>query len=645
MFESSKEHKEIVIAATDKTRPAFDSIMRSYRDVEKAHESFAASLAKIPSLQSTIVSAMSSVGALSLVNFIRSSIDAADSINDLSQKIGVSVKDLAVWKLAAEQNGTSLETIASATKKLSTYMGEHGDRLRAVGVTAKDTNGVLIQLSDIFANMPDGMEKSRLSLEVFGRAGLDMIPLMNQGSKGLAEVADKTRVYAERLSVLAPQADRFNDQMSELKVNLEAAWIKGMSPHMQGLIDFAKSMSDASASTDGMRKSLEELAKVTQSGPLSIFNAGAVGIDIWQKAEKYFKPRSIGWTGPKDAAGLPDTYSYIGGAQLPGNNSAAEKEALRKSRILAPAKAEKSDLQKFLDKKQQSEIDDYYRFSSEEEMRSAIFKNADLSRRDEESVQRLAQKYKDIADPLQKYRVQLGEINSLRERGLLTADQAIAAEFSVDEAMQRQFDTMNNITDAVEKQNDIGRELGMTFSSAFEDAIIGGKKFDEVLQSIAVDIQRIMIRKTITEPLAQGMTDMLKGFDLGSLFMNADGGVYDSPSLSQYSGGVYDSPQYFKFAKGAGMFAEAGPEAIMPLRRDSAGMLGVSAVGAGTTVNVYNQAPGVQATARESRDNNGRAIIDVVVEAVEGRLVDSMARNGRFGQALQSVYSMNRNVM
>ncbi|TCB98150.1 phage tail tape measure protein [Kosakonia quasisacchari] len=62
---------------------------------------------------------------------------------------------------------------------------------------------------------------------------------------------------------------------------------------------------------------------------------------------------------------------------------------------------------------------------------------------------------------------------------------------------------------------------------------------------------------------------------------NAQGGVYDSPSLSAYSNGVYNSPQFFAFAQGAGVFAEAGPEAIMPLTRASDGSLGVRAVGSG----------------------------------------------------------------
>lgn len=66
----------------------------------------------------------------------------------------------------------------------------------------------------------------------------------------------------------------------------------------------------------------------------------------------------------------------------------------------------------------------------------------------------------------------------------------------------------------------------------------------------------------------------------GSSFsFNAKGGVYDSPSLSAYSNGIYDSPTLFAFAKGAGVFGEAGPEAIMPLAKTTDGTLGVRALG------------------------------------------------------------------
>lgn len=62
---------------------------------------------------------------------------------------------------------------------------------------------------------------------------------------------------------------------------------------------------------------------------------------------------------------------------------------------------------------------------------------------------------------------------------------------------------------------------------------------------------------------------------------NAKGGVYASPSLSAFSGQIVSNPTLFAFARGAGLMGEAGPEAIMPLKRGADGSLGVRAIGAG----------------------------------------------------------------
>ncbi|MGP8336537.1 hypothetical protein [Serratia sp. CY43514] len=62
---------------------------------------------------------------------------------------------------------------------------------------------------------------------------------------------------------------------------------------------------------------------------------------------------------------------------------------------------------------------------------------------------------------------------------------------------------------------------------------------------------------------------------------NAKGGVYASPSLSAFSGQIVSNPTLFAFARGAGLMGEAGPEAIMPLKRSADGSLGVRAIGGG----------------------------------------------------------------
>ncbi|MDF7760803.1 phage tail tape measure protein [Kosakonia cowanii] len=107
-----------------------------------------------------------------------------------------------------------------------------------------------------------------------------------------------------------------------------------------------------------------------------------------------------------------------------------------------------------------------------------------------------------------------------------------------------------------------------------------------------------------------------QSFAVPSFRPNALGGVYDSPSLSAYSGGVYSTPQFFAFAQGAGVFGEAGPEAIMPLTRASDGSLGVRAVGSGVNnvsatgaapqVNVYITDSGNRSSAAPGYEQLGR---------------------------------------
>lgn len=104
---------------------------------------------------------------------------------------------------------------------------------------------------------------------------------------------------------------------------------------------------------------------------------------------------------------------------------------------------------------------------------------------------------------------------------------------------------------------------------------------------------------------------------------NALGGVYDSPSLSAYSNGVYSTPQYFAFAKGAGVFGEAGPEAIMPLTRGADGSLGVRAVGRESPA-VQNAANQIQAQPRIAVSVDARSTFtgkpdDITMQAVERR--------------------------
>ncbi|HFW5147103.1 TPA: phage tail tape measure protein [Salmonella enterica subsp. enterica serovar Potsdam] len=122
------------------------------------------------------------------------------------------------------------------------------------------------------------------------------------------------------------------------------------------------------------------------------------------------------------------------------------------------------------------------------------------------------------------------------------------------------------------------------FSSAFSSmgnglatfVTTGKLNFKSFTASLLSDLAKIMAQMAMMQAV-KGVGNAL-GFGVTA---NADGGVYQSASLGRYSGSVVDRPTYFAFAKGAGVMGEAGPEAILPLRRGADGKLGVVAAGAG----------------------------------------------------------------
>jgi len=181
------------------------------------------------------------VGALTTQ--VKSIVDAADSMNDLSQRIGITISDLGKYQLATAQSGTTMEAMAKGIKALAGNLAEHGDELRAAGITATTADGAFQQLADKFAAMPDGIEKTALATKIFGKAGVELIPTLNLGSAGLQESAEKSARYAATLELLAPQADKFNDQMAELGLHTKVAGMAIVNDAMPAMISIAQAMS------------------------------------------------------------------------------------------------------------------------------------------------------------------------------------------------------------------------------------------------------------------------------------------------------------------------------------------------------------------------------------------------------------------
>jgi phage-related minor tail protein len=97
----------------------------------------------------------------------------------------------------------------------------------------------------------------------------------------------------------------------------------------------------------------------------------------------------------------------------------------------------------------------------------------------------------------------------------------------------------------------------------------------------------------------------------------AKGGVFNYGIEKFAKGGMFTNsivtqPTLFKFARGTGLMGEAGPEAIMPLRRDGSGNLGVIGQQGKTEV-VINNYSSEKAEAKETMDSRGNRKIEVLI--------------------------------
>lgn len=173
-------------------------------------------------------------------------------------------------------------------------------------------------------------------------------------------------------------------------------------------------------------------------------------------------------------------------------------------------------------------------------------------------------------------------------------------------------------------------------------ALKGEGDIGNLVDTIIEDFARLALQRKVLDPILKGFEGFLDGFDFGSFFANANGGVYKGAGINQYSNTVVNKPTLFPFAKGTGLMGEAGPEAILPLTRVN-GKLGVQSVGGSggdVTVNIIG-APG-KPEVKQSRDENGGMTIDVMFEQVESFMAKRVSRgDGNLASVMEGRYGLS----
>ena len=243
----------------------------------------------------------------------------------------------------------------------------------------------------------------------------------------------------------------------------------------------------------------------------------------------------------------------------------------------------------------------------------------------EEQVQQELNQIK-VNELMLKYNILVKEGVISQEELREKVEEAVAALNKTESPLQSFRDGLKNVFEEAMNLNEAlaarGVQAVQQFGDAFADFVATGKaSFAELPQSILQDLSRIFARAALFNALSliPGVGNFL------SLPGFADGGVIAKNKIVPFAyGGIVNKPTLFPMANGAGLMGEAGPEAIMPLRRGRDGKLGVEASGGVGNVVVNVDASGSRVHGDQP---NAKALGSAIGSAVQAKL-DHQKRPG-----------------
>lgn len=169
--------------------------------------------------------------SIAAAHFVKSSIDAMDATSKLAQQVGITTESLSALAYAGELSGVAQDQLGSALIKLSKNMsdaatgtGEARRGFLALGIqlqnldgTLKGSDKILVEVAEKFSKLEDGTDKTAIAVNLFGKSGAQLIPLLNAGAGGLESMGKE----AEQLGLIidsktAKSAEAFNDNLTRM---------------------------------------------------------------------------------------------------------------------------------------------------------------------------------------------------------------------------------------------------------------------------------------------------------------------------------------------------------------------------------------------------------------------------------------------
>lgn len=299
-------------------------LRQGMNDASKAVGSFSSDAAKKLGAFTTnitkVAAAAAAAGAAATAALVKGAIDSADSLSKLSKSVGVSTEKLSALQYAAELSGVKNDELSASLIKLNknsrdAFLGVGGakDAFDMLGISVSTASGqlktndqILAQVFDKFAAMPDGIEKTALAVDIFGRSGATLIPLLNEGTQGLSAMSEE----ASRLGLIvsadtAKASEQFNDNLDKMQQSLRGLGLRIAEEALPALNDFTQTI-NSSETQQGLADIAVAIIKIGEAAVKTISQIAGFAKFIGEEIAA-----SINGINPDDIVRLEDKLSAL----------------------------------------------------------------------------------------------------------------------------------------------------------------------------------------------------------------------------------------------------------------------------------------------------------------------------------------------
>jgi hypothetical protein len=699
MASSEQRIVELILKAIgdDEVKKMASELLALRRSAEDSQKSLHDVSAQITELGEKAKKAAEVVGLYEIfekaTEAAKQAIEQMETLAKSIQKVGIAAADLQKLQFAAQQSGVGIEALEKGMVKLSVNMANLSGKatpatreLANLGITAKtSTLEAMEKLADQFAKMPDGAQKTALAVAEFGKAGAELIPLLNRGGEGIKELSDE----AEKLGIVLKGETiaggrALAEELNKLELQVTAVTEKILGGMAPALITLAKYLSESTDKGtdfakmgrdigDAVEQATEQLAR----GVAYVKAYGAAVQDVLEAKNAAWQSLSYTFSDAHAARSLEDSAkSYLKSAQSMYLGAASQADAAAKHVAdtykqtteeiqAAGAKLDKGgqgtgdgDLGSLAgpghQKKVKTPVDTTYRDAMKELTEQLkLYENAaedalKVTLTQREAWDKSATALNNAADPLRQYLADSAKLIELQKNSNLSQ---AAADLEMKNITQRYDDQKEKLyenTDAykanqlaIQQHAEMLQKLQQTWGFVADAAAEATNSIIQSTESIGTAVRRMVatiISQLVKLELEKFATQLLSGLFGSSLSQVNYGNLSSAAATVKIpgfaSGGVVGAPTAFASPGGIGIAGEAGPEMIAPLKRDSSGNLGVGAVQPHVTVNNYHGGADVAV----SQTPQG-----LQIDVVRKQLADDIARGGNpVSRALERTYGVGR---